>query len=109
MAIVRLLPDKDPKELAEGQVVLADSDAPSDAAAIWEIERYCREQDPPLWRADELHLSTVFFEGRLLRRGRCYRPYADELRQRAESSAEIDRRVSAQPLTTSSVELTREG
>jgi hypothetical protein len=105
MAIVRHFPDIDPAELQPGQMVLVDTDAPSNAKAILEIVQFCHEHG--LWRADEPNLSTVFFEGRWLQRGRCYRPYPEEQQQRMEAWVEIDRRREQMPLTTSSVELTR--
>ena len=107
MAIVRMLPDVDPAEVAEGQMVLVDSDAPDNARAILEVEQWCREYG--LWRADEQHLSTVFADGRLLRRARCYRPYGEEVKQRSANSAEIDRRAAAMPLTEPSARATRGG
>lgn len=110
MGVVRWLPDADPRSIAEDQVLLVDSDAPTEALAIFEIQLWCDEYG--LRRAPELHPAVVMHEGKLLRRGRCYRPTGEELRSDAAEVArvveEINSRLAGMPMTTSSVELTRE-
>lgn len=110
MSIVRWSPKGDPAQIPPDQVILVDSDAPSNAAAILEIARWCHENN--LERAAEASLSTVFFEGRLLRRGRGYRlSDSDRDRMKQEGRKRVERaarRLSRMKPTQSSVELTRE-
>lgn len=107
MPIVRLLPEKDPRELAEGQVIVVYTDASTNALAIREVEEYCQEH--ALVRPKESVLgSGILADGTLVRRAACYRPYEDESTLKPVDYRESDRRVDNMPLTSSSVDLTRE-
>ncbi len=108
MAIVRWYPAVvGPDEIPAGQMLLVDSDARDNAHAIVEVERRCSQHG--LRRTKELHLAVVHSEdGVTLRRGRCYRPYPDEVQAESEAAEAHARRVRAEPMTASSVELLRE-
>jgi len=108
MAVVRWHPqDVDPSELPAGQMLLVDSDAGDNAHAILDVERWCAARG--LRRVKELHLAVTRSEdGAALRRARCYRPYPEELRSEGDEADAHARRVRAQPVTVSSVELLQE-
>jgi len=113
MAIVRTVPEMDVNnlpELPEGSLILIDSDAPTNAQAILEVERWCRANG--LWRAQEANLACVRLNGEPLRRAHCYRPYRQEIEEGLEEAkradSELSARVAAEPMGRSSVDIVRE-
>ncbi len=102
MAIIRPTVEE-VTELQPEQPVMVDSDAPDNASAILEIERWCR--DLGLARVREHWLRTLVADGTKVRRGVCYRPAGDVGEQYAEQISAIDRRVAAMPESGDSVDL----
>ncbi|MBI2300439.1 MAG: hypothetical protein HYU66_16110 [Armatimonadetes bacterium] len=84
--------------------IMVDSNAETNALAILEIERWCREHG--LVRARENWLRTVLQGEVRVRRGVCYRPGpgTDEYRELEQA---IEGRVANMPPTTDSMELRR--
>lgn len=93
--------------LKEASYVRVESDAPTNAEAILDIERWCREHG--FVRTREHWLMVVDrVDGVRVRRAVCYRPAPDEEEQLQRDVAELAARVAAQPLTPSSADLLQE-
>lgn len=88
------------------QPLMVDSDADSNAHAILEIERWCREHG--LTRVQEGWLRKLSLEnGTEVYRGVCYRPGGEWDRSRTAAFAEAERTARAMPATRSSVDILR--
>jgi hypothetical protein len=105
MAIVRPS-EKDVADLPLEQPVVVDSDAPDNAHAILEIERWCHRLG--LVRVKENWLRVVRTPLGDVRRAVAFRPAGDVAQEYAGLLDEIDRRAEQMALTSSSVGLRRE-
>lgn len=91
-------------ELAQREFVKVDSDAQTNAEAILEIEEWCRKHG--FVRTRENWLSVISRPGGTkVRRGLCYRPSAEEQRQRDLDLKALEDQVRSMPLTKPSAEL----
>jgi hypothetical protein len=102
MAIVRTSVE-DVDNLPPEQPIMVDSDAKDNAHAVLEIERWCRARG--LARVRENYLRVVRTPGGDVRRAVAFRPGGDLAQEYGELLDEIDRHVSAQPPSSSSVDL----
>ena len=94
-------------ELEQREFVKVDSDAPTNAEAILEIEEWCREYG--FVRARESWLAVIARpDGNQVRRGLCYRPSAEEQRQRDLEVEVLENQVRSMPVTRPSSELLEE-
>ncbi len=97
MSIVRIVPSEEEAKQPE-RVIFVDSDAPTNARAILEVDQWCRERG--LVRARESYLRTLRTpDGVLVRRAICYRPPLAEDAGAAEAMANIKRHMEAMPET----------
>lgn len=71
-----------PENLAEGRLLLVESDAGDELAAIAEVEQWCAANG--FRRFQEYHLPTKRRrDGTVVRVARCYRMYAQERKETA--------------------------
>jgi hypothetical protein len=91
--------------LEDEQPIMVDSDATDNAAAISEIEAWCRQHG--LRRVRENWLRVVRTARGPVRRGTCYRPAGDPGEEYQDFFEQVARRVDPMPDTGSSVEQKR--
>src|ERR1035438_2267741 len=101
MAIVRPS-EEEARNLPPEQPIMVDSDADTHNHAIMEIELWCRPLG--LLRAQE-NLRAFTVDGRIVRRGICYRPSPVWTAARHAAFEAAVRAVDTMPKTQSSVEI----
>src|SRR5579862_3369761 len=99
--IVRSNPSGD-EDLDRADMAWFDSDAPSNARAISEIDAEAARHG--LVRTREYWLQTFQHHGKVVFRGFCYRPEPSDELDRAERAAQ---RIAKEPVGISSVDLVR--